>query len=290
MPRSYSITDPTGVLTIDFNETDDGFLVPDTNGVFWSIEELEGWDGPDVRQVLIDPYGIDGVIVGVNEYSSRTLTFSNGFAAAPNEEARWVAESQWGQLLAATVAQGMCHLVVHEDIDRFMDGYIASKPEYKEVPPGSMVGLVNAWPFQLEGSLVCPFPLKQSVNSNSGMNLTRDGTVAIPTLGNYPTWPNFTFDFPVDGDYIADDQGNRIVITNVNRGSAFAPPMPVALHVNLGLRTVTDEVGNPAWDVINSIDFFQLKPNGGTDITYQLGGASPSGTQFAQCAWYDAWL
>lgn len=294
MPRWYTVTDPTGVLSINFNETNDdtGQLVPDGNGVYWAIEELEGWDGPDVRQVLVDPYGIDGTIVGVNELQSRLITFANGFAIAPSESARWAAESQWGMLLAATLAQGTCHVVVHEgETDLYLDGYLASKPEYKEVPPGSSGQTPDAWPFQFEGSLICPFPIKQVTPSGrSPQELDRDGSVAIDTFGNYPAWPVFTLDYPCNGDYIEDDLGNQILITSANRGTNAAPPMPTAIEIDLYNQTCVDQDGNSAWDVVAAIAFFQLKPNGGTTITYHLGSASPSGTQEAYCSWNDAWL
>ena len=291
MPRSYTVTDPTGVLTINFNETSGGLAVPDDSGVYWMVEELEGWDGPDVRQVLIDTYGEDGVAVGVNELSSRLITLSNGFAAAPSEATKWAAQSQFGQLLAATVPQGMCTVVVHEDIDRTIKGYLASKPEWKDVPPGSLASyLPGAWPFQFEASLVCPNPLKGSTNGDSPFELTRDGSAAIPTLGNYPTPCVLHLEYPCNNDYIEDQAGNRITITTAYRGSNYAPPMPTDLYIDTGARTVYDQDGNPAWDCIASVGWFQLLPNGGSTLTYHLGSSSPSGTQEAYAAWYDAWL
>lgn len=286
MPRSYTITDPTGDLTITFNETEDGLLVPDDNGVFWSIEEMEGWDGPDVRQVLVDPYGIDGTIVGVNELSSRLLTLSNGFALAPSEDARWNAELQFGQLMGATVAQGVCTVVVHEDIDRYAYGYLASKPEWKEAPPGAAAQLVNAWPFQFEASLICPYPLKQSPNDSSPWALEQGGTVNIPTLGNYPTQAVFIWSYPVNGDYVNDQFGNEISITNANRVPNTPNPMPTQITLDVYHRTCVDQDGIPAWDVISAFVPIQLLPNGGTLITYR--GANPSAA--CEVQWGDSWL
>jgi hypothetical protein len=291
MPRWYEITDPTGTLTIPFNQTSDGLLVPDDNGVYWSIEELDGWDGPDVRQVLIDTYGQDGVALGVNEFSSRTLTLSNGFVFAPSEAARFVAETQYATLLAATKAQGPCLIVVHEDIDRYMYGFLASKPEYKEVPPGAVASYfpTEQWPFQINGSLLCPDPIKNSANGASPQSLVRNGSIAIPTLGNYPVWPVITFDFPANNDTIVNDQnGLGIVVTSQYRGSNA--DMPDALHIDMLNRTVTDQVGQPAWDCISAIEWFQIQPNGVTTVSYHLGSSSPLGTQEAVVAWNDAWL
>ena len=69
-----------------------------------------------------------------------------------------------------------------------------------------------------------------------------------------------------------------------------APPMPTDLYIDTGARTVYDQDGNPAWDCIASVGWFQLLPNGGSTLTYHLGSSSPSGTQEAYAAWYDAWL
>lgn len=291
MPRWYEITDSTDTLTIAFNETSDGLLVPDSNGVYWSIEELLGWDGPDVRQVSVDTYGVDGVALGVNELAARTLTLSNGFVFAPSEEARWIAENQWAQLLSATKAQGPLTVVVHEDQVRTILGYLASKPEYKEVPPGAVGSYfpVEQWPFQIEGSILCPNPVKSAYNGNSPQSLTRNGTIAIETTGNYPAYPVLTFDFPANGDTIVNAENDLgVVITSQYRGSNA--DMPDALHIDMLNRTVTDQAGNPAWDCISSIEWFVLQPNAGTSLTYTLGSASPLGTQEAVCAWNDAWL
>lgn len=292
MPRYYTITDPTGELTIDFNHVnpDTGLLIPDGNGVFWSIEELEGWDGPDVRQVLVDPYGEDGIIVGVNELAGRLITLTNGFALAPTEEARWVAELQFGQLLAATVPQGQAQVVVHEDLDRLVTGYLASKPEWKEVPPGSAAQLPNAWPFQFEASLICPIPVKQSSNESSPFSLTRDGTDTVPTLGNYPIWPIFIVQYPCNNDTLTDQLGHQIQFTSANRGSNAAPPMPTQITLDVYNRTCTDQDGFAAWDIIAAFDAFQLLPQSGSTVSYHLGSASPTGTQEAQVGWSDAWL
>jgi hypothetical protein len=292
VPRWYSITDPTGVLTVNFNGpfTDTGLIVPDENGVYWTIEELEGWDGPDMRQVLIDIYGVDGIDVGVNEFSSRLLTLSNGFAFAPSENAKWNAQHQFGQLLAATLAQGECQVVVHEDTDYYISGYLASKPEWKDVPPGSVASYapVGQWPFQFEASLVCPYPLKLSANGASPYFLPRDGSAVVPTLGNYPTNPTITFDFPANNDSVTDQDGNTILVTSTYRGSNA--DMPDALHIDVAARTVTDQIGNPAWDCIATIQWFQLKPQSGSTLAYHLGSSSPLGTQQCAVAWLDAWL
>lgn len=281
---------PVGGLSIDFNHTDDGLLVPDENGVFWTIEEFDGWDGADVRQVTLDEYGNDGIAVGVNEFASRLVTLKNGFAFAPSESARWGAQNQFGQLLAATVAQGPCFMVVHQDIDRFMYGYLASKPEYKDVPRGTVAGYfpTQQYPFQFEGSLLCPFPIKQSVAESSPMELTRDGSVAIPTAGNYPVLPKFTFAFPANGDMIFDQVGNVIVVTSAIRGSNA--DMPNELIIDCQARTVKDGNGNLAWDCIQSIGWPQLEPNSATLISYTLGSSSPLGTQEGYVTWNDAWL
>ena len=293
MPRWYTITDPTGVLTIDFNGpfTDDGRIVPDESGVYWTIEELEGWDGPDVRQVLVDIYGEDGVDVGINEFAGRTITLSNGFAFAPSEDARWKAQLRFGQLLAATVAQGRCTVVVHEDIDRTITGYLASKPEWKDVPPGSVASYFPTaqWPFQLEASLICPNPLKGSTATVAQPQwLPRDGSAVIETEGNYPTPCQIRFVFPANNDSVTDQDGNSIVITSTYRGgNAY---MPDAILIDTGARTVVDQDNNPAWDCIASIGWFRLLPNGGSTIAYHLGSSSPLGTQECGVYWYDAWL
>jgi hypothetical protein len=293
MPRSYTVTDPTGVLTRTFNEvnSETGLLVPDENGVYWSIEELDGWDGPDVRQVLVDLYGVDGTIVGFNELASRLLTMTNGFAIAPSEDARWNAELELGQLFGATLALGQSLIVVHEDIDRFAYGYLSSKPEWKEAPPGSAAQLPNAWPFQFEASLICPIPIKRSDSESSGMSLERDGTTPIPTTGNYPTLPTFILAYPCNGDYVIDPStGYGFTITSTNRGTNDAPPMPTSIEISFQARTCVDQDGNPAWDVIQSLSYFTLKPNEGSSVEYHLGSASPSGTQECYCYWEDAWL
>lgn len=289
MPRWFTVVDPTGDLTVDFNQTEAGLLVPDANGVYWAIEELEGWDGPNVRQVLVDPYGIDGQILGVNELAERVITFANGFALAPSEDARWAAEAQFGQLFASTLAQGHTGVTVHENPDKFINGFLNSKPEWKELPPGSAAQLPNAWPFQFEVSLLCPFPIKQSTNEASPFQLTRNGTVGIPTLGNYPIWPSIEFIFPCNNDFVSNEAGLEILLTSANRGSNDA--MPDQITIDLYNKTCLDGNGNPAWDCVGAIQFFQLKPQAGSFLQYHLGSArSGSHTQEAYAIWSDAWL
>lgn len=285
-----TVENAIGSVSIDFNQTDDGLLIPDENGVYWTIEFLDGWDGADVRQVSLDEYGEDGIAIGVSEFASRLLTLKNGFAFAPSEAARWAAENEFTGLVAATVPSGMCKFTVHQEIDRTIWGYLSSKPEWKEVPRGSIASYfpTQQWPFQFEASIICPNPLKSSVNESSPFELTRDGEVYVPTGGNYPTQPLYIFAFPANGDTIEDGNGNVIVVTSANRGGNSG--MPNELWVNCATRNVTDGDGNPAWDCIASVGWPELLAGGLTQIAYHLGSASGRGTQEAYAEWTDSWI
>lgn len=286
----YTVENSIGNVSIDFNKTDDGLLIPDSNGVFWTIDFLDGWDGADVRQVSLDLYGNDGIAVGVSELASRLLTLKSGFAFAPSEDARWAAENEYSGLVTATVPGGLCKVTVHQEIDRFIWAYLSSKPEYQDVPRGSIASYfpTQQWPFQFEASLICPNPVKQSVTEESPFELTRNGTVNVPTGGNYPTQPLYIFAFPANGDYIEDGEGNRVTVTSANRGGNAS--MPNELWINCATHEVTDGDLNPAWDCVSQVAWPQLLQDGLTAIAYHLGSASPRGTQQAYAEWTDSWI
>ena len=294
----YTITDPFGQVTIDFNEVDEnGLLIPDDNGTVWSVEELLGVDSADVRQVTLDKFGNDGISMAVDEFSSRTLTLSNGFGMAVSEDARYAAREELATLLAATLPRGPCLVTIHEDIDRFCYAYMTSKHNFKDSPEGAVagsgrgLGQPDGFPFQFDASLVCPDPLKYSVNGASPTILARDAVTSVFQMGDYPTWPTLTVAYPCDGDFIIDQTARGVIFTNQYRSGSNAN-MPDLVTIDFENKTVVDQTGASAWDTILSAFFFQLAPdlNGGAAIIYQLGSSSPNGIQEASIEWFDAWV
>ena len=90
-------------------------LGPDANGFEWIINELEGWDSPEMRLQLLNPTAVHGAVIGQSLYGPRPMTAS-GWIGVPDEPGFWAARNILAT--ATNLVTASADLVVHEAVPK----------------------------------------------------------------------------------------------------------------------------------------------------------------------------
>lgn len=213
---------PEGLPPITFS---DG-TGPDSTGVEWIVEDVDGWDMADVDSAVLPRFGVDGSWIGAGFYRSRFVTLKgilvgSTLAAAQAGSARLLAAS--GMIRTAGV------LVVHEEVpqqavvrlagrvrlDRSLVGgravrfevpLVAADPrKYGTVEESKTFGTsttsVPAAGFE--------FPLGLPFSFGSGNVIT--GGTAVVVGGTVPTYPRLTFRGPSTAPSITNVSSGNLV-------------------------------------------------------------------------------
>jgi len=167
--------------------------VADVNGAKWRLGSVDGWESPEIRNVLLDRSGGHGQAVASAFYGGRPLVLS-GTVEVPSEA------GYWASLDRLRSAQGQPGAVqqftLNESIPKRCGVIRAGKPRLS--PNRGAGGYV------FEVPLLAPDPRLYAAAESSGTSPTT-GTNQLVNTGTVETFPVFT---------ITGTAANPITITN----------------------------------------------------------------------------
>lgn len=229
---------------------------PDADGNVWWMTEFDGWDSPDLRQVLVEPTGQHGSHIASATFAARAIVIG-GVVKSPTQEAFWQAYSK--------VSAITNHL--HSTIDMTVQEipYTKRLAVARGGRPRKQIRVAH---IEFELPLLAPDPLKYNNDESSDV---LPGTIA--NAGDFETYPLLTL--TAGGDY-------TIINTTQGAGASLViEGAPAGAVVDMRKRTV--ELGGV--DYYNTVQpqsvWWALLP--GDNIITVTGGA-------ADIAWRDAWL
>lgn len=157
---------------ITFNPEPDA---ADSNGVYWYVTALDGWDSPDVRQSYTNPTSRHGAVAGRSLLAGRALVLS-GVVKAPTVAGMWDAVEV---LDAATNNLYQTRpFKVHE----------GTTIKYVDVVRSGALRktLVGQCAFSFQIPLIAPDPLKYA-DSLTTQTFTTGATHTLNNTGSFPT-------------------------------------------------------------------------------------------------------
>lgn len=238
---------------------------PDSDGVYWYVTALDGWDSPETRASTVDPSSRHGQVLAKALLQSRAMTLT-GLVKAPTEalfyEARSTLQGQVNNIGAVK------RMTVTEERARWVDVYRAA---------GLRMRLAGMSAFTFELPLTAPDPLKYNVTPTT-VNIPAGGTVSVTNLGDFPSenWYITTLSLS-GGIYLQNEtlSGTPAVLTARN-----VPTGAIANAVN---RTLKAADGSLLYSSLSPLSqWFSLQP--GNNALHNRGTTTLSFT------YYSAWL
>lgn len=249
--------------------------IPDAQGSYWWLEDLDGWDSPDVRGTTLAKISESGERASDLHYRGRSLVFRNGWCESPSESARQHSRD----ILAAVTdlvdtATGL--VVVNEVVPKQLvvsrfgntgQGKMTANYNRRGIKPGD--GELPALPagmaylLKWQAELYAEDPVKYAVTQQSLLMTT--GSITATNQGNRPTYPVMT---------VTTGGHDPIVIANTTTGASLElhvpvipvppgplPAMPSSLTVDFYNKSIVDGSSNPRNDIRDlATTFFALVP------------------------------
>lgn len=236
---------------------------PDANGATWHIEEIDGWDAPDLRSTLHDLPGHDRQGLGPLLHRGRAIAL-RGICQTPTDAAFWASRLKLGGATLLTSAGGV--LTVAETTTKKITVYRAGRVLMR--PLGGLKG------FEFEVPLIAPDP---RILANSGSSIVAAGTAT--NNGNFRASWVLT---------VTGSAAGPVVLTRTAPGAtrtvSITTSVPAAqqLVVDSKARSVILN-GVNRYDLVTATpEWFDLEPGANT-IGYSGGGTF-------SLAWNDSWM
>lgn len=183
----------------------------DSDGVYWYITDLVGWDSPGLRQTGIDPSSRHGTSIAKGLLDARAMTLK-GVVKAPTLEGFY--NAQHGLQGRLNSLFDTCPLKVTEEIVRVVDVVRAGPVRTR------MLGMLA---FEFEAPLIAPDPLKYTASPTS-TTIAAGATKTITNAGNFPS-ERFKVTTAAEGDVQVANLtvGTRGLLTDtpVESGTVF---------------------------------------------------------------------
>jgi hypothetical protein len=192
---------------------------PDTNGIAWIIEKLEGWDGPDVVGQVIQKAADHGAYPAAQFFGPRMMTLTLR-ASAPDQATRDLARSILGQVIPVN---DLCAFNYNEPIPKV--AYVRRSGKITEQYD-------NLCEVVFSILLVAPDPRKysQTIYASGSASSSAASPITIPVTvpftlnngvvpgsiqfmdpGNFPSFPEMTIWGPLKGPAITLVQTGQTV-------------------------------------------------------------------------------
>jgi hypothetical protein len=239
-----------------------GSDTPDLNSAVWSVEEIEGWDSPDLREELLDLPGQDRQAIGPLYYKARALVL-RGACRTPTDASFWASRTRLQTATLLTTAAGT--LTVAETTTKKLEVYRAGRLRMR--PYKNLRGFV------FEVPLTAPDP---RILANSPTSITPGGTAT--NNGNFKASPTLTVTGSAAGPVViaktTGTTGSVSITTSVPGGQQLVVDFKARSVLLNGVNRYDLITSTPTW--------FEIEPGANT-ITYS-GGGTPS------LSWSDSWI
>lgn len=202
---------------------------PDSDGIYWLVTELDGWDSPAVRVSTLDPTYRPGSVLAYATYGSRAMTL-RGVIKAPTETLFWKA---YNRLLEITNNPMQAREFMVDEMDVRKTLYVVRSGNIRQ----KFVG-VGASTFEVPLTAHDPIKYGEPVTTTIGSGATKsvvnpgnaisrhivvgaqgDGTLALSTGGASLT----TGGTSVGAGTVADFRARTLYLNGVNRYSQLHP-------------------------------------------------------------------
>lgn len=240
-----------------------GSDTPDLNSAVWSVQEIDGWDSPDLRMELLDLPGQDRQALGPIHHKGRAISL-RGKCATPTDASFWASRARLAAATLLTTAVGS--LAVAETATRKIDVHRSGRL------------LMRPWRnirgFDFEVPLLAPDP---RILANAPTTLAGAAGTATNN-GNFKASPTLTITGSAAGPIV-------VAKTTGTTGSvSITTSVPAAqlLVVDFRARSVLLNGVNRYDLVTTTPTWFEIEPGANT-ITYSGGGT-------ASLAWSDSWI
>lgn len=235
---------------------------PDANGTYWYITEMDGWDGPSLRQSFQGATTKHGGVLVESLLDTRAVTLK-GVAKSTTESIFW---SAYNYLLGITNNLVFDrNLVVYESPTAKRLGVIRAG-----APRISFVG-VGAFDFEIP--LIARNPLKYLVTADS-MAYSVGQTSPLTNAGTFDTAP-----------VVTTTSAGTVIIRNNTTGQKFSTgnvSLPAGTVIDMGARTIYSGTTNLYNALTTTSVWWALRP--GINQVYNYGTASVS------VAFNSAWI
>lgn len=232
----------------------------DADGTRWMlVDDIDGWDTPDIRMSTIDPTAMDGGILGESQYGTRTLTL-RGVAKTTSETNYWKARNKLAEATNLIYNSG----IMTVDEVSYVKRVTVRRRDLKMKLRGPSL-------FEWAVSLICLDPVKY----NNSETTTTFGTVT--NNGNHITWPVVTLTSGLNAFVGLGNPGlpgtPSVQLSGMNSGDV----------IDLRNRTVKTSGGVDKYESVNqySTSWWWLAPGSNA---LSIAGATASIT------YRDAWI
>jgi hypothetical protein len=260
---------------------------PDTNGISWLWQKIDGWDSPPVSGQVTQRADDQGGWPTAQYYAPRTMTVTVT-ASAPTQALRDLARAQLQQIIPVNDLALMTY-----NEPQAKQAYVRRSGQIVETPP-TLADVTFAC------VIVAPDPRKYSTqqktatgyfqSSNYGITVPFTvpftlpaqplaGSVQCTNNGTFETRPVITINGPVSSPAITNTATGQTVSWNglvLNAGDQLVVDMDAKQPLLNGALRQADFTS--AWWVLNP-----------GSSTIQLSGVTPGGAS-VNVAWRDAWI
>lgn len=240
---------------------------PDSNGVEWWLEDLSGWDSPQLREDLDDRPLAHGAHRGTSYYGARELTLSGHLVSAYGAAARDAAVEELVFVTDLTDVDAL--LVVHELPGKQVSVRRSGRPRLEVLSPFAA---------RFEVDLTAADPRKYAVAEQT-LNLSPGSSAApIVNAGNFRTGT------PLRARFVGP----------LSSPVLFLPTGPIGLSsVAVGEQIIVDTLEGLVTTGAGATAYSRLTTSGMPHLPARTAGTAlliGSGAGHVELTWRDAWL
>ena len=264
-----------------------------TAGTVFLVEEVTGFDSPNVRQSISDLPEADGAVAGNFFFSNRPITIKGRVIASTSSARNQAVVSLQRALrglrsdvLIQSTPSGLPAMQINARFDnvRVTGGYVKDFI-ISMICPSPVIYSQTLNVQSGTGSVAtsgAPFPLVFPINFGGGSGATV--TVAVTNAGNFDSLPLVKVTGPIDNPWVRNaTTGDALYLDNLSlAGGEY-------VLIDNSARTVTKSDGSNQYGKMRfpGSDWITL-PVGANSVELRSGGGASTAT--LEVDWRDAWV
>jgi phage-related protein len=244
----------------------DGASVTFNDGLGLYLEDVSGFDSPNVRENVEDLPGVDGAVAGNFWYGSRPVTLT-GRIVASSASAR---NTKISDLLIAL--RGLRGNVILQTTPSGMSAMRATGRIQN-------VRITGGFVKQFQIGIVCPDPRMYGTTLNS--QSSSGTTLSVTNAGNFDAPPVLRITNYTNPVITNTTSGEAISFTGLTLGTT------AYVDVDMLNKTIVSDLGvNRYANVVFPASKFWFLRRGSNSLSFTGGGGSKS----VRVQWYDVWV